>query len=67
MSTSNNTGKLRTKHIIKLVTPSGGHMDLELKAGTPVETLILEMLTLIPKDRTDVFDTIEARLQSRRS
>lgn len=55
-------GKLRTKTTLKLITPSGGHMDLELKAGTTVDTLIVEMLRLVPATEKEAIARILSRI-----
>lgn len=64
MNTPQPIGTLRTKTILKCVTPSGGHMDLELKAGTAVDTLIVEMIKLIPADNSEARERILSRLGS---
>lgn len=63
MTTPQPMGKLRTKSVIKITTPSGGSMDLELKAGTTVDVLVLEMLRLIPADNKDARERILKRLK----
>lgn len=55
-------GTFRTKSILKFTTPSGGNMDLELKAGTPVDTGVVELMMLIPADNTQAWDRIRERI-----